>query len=73
MGRHRATVQEWLKHDPEGGIEECFKLAKSQLGLGDYEVCSWQGWHRPMTLVLAAQVFLTVLRSQSDAQPVLQT
>lgn len=47
-------------------IEECFKLAKSQLGLGDYEVRSWQGWHRHMTLVLAAQVFLTVLRSQVE-------
>jgi SRSO17 transposase len=47
-------------------IEECFKLAKGQLGLGDYEVRSWQGWHRHMTLVLAAQVFLTVLRSQVE-------
>jgi SRSO17 transposase len=47
-------------------IEECFKLAKSQLGLGDYEVRSWQGWHRHMTLVLAAQVFLSVLRSQVE-------
>jgi transposase len=25
LGRHRATVQEWLKHDPEGGIEESLK------------------------------------------------
>lgn len=47
-------------------IEECFKLAKSQLGLGDYEVRSWQGWHRHITLVLAAQVFLSVLRSQVE-------
>ena len=35
-------------------IEECFKLAKDQFGLGDYEVRSWQGWHRHMSLVLAA-------------------
>lgn len=47
-------------------IEECFKLAKSQLGLADYEVRSWTGWHRHMTLVLAAQVFLTVLRAQVE-------
>ncbi|MBD3885050.1 hypothetical protein IFO70_25290 [Phormidium tenue FACHB-886] len=45
-------------------IEECFKLAKSQLGLADYEVRSWRGWHRHMTLVIAAQVFLSVLRAQ---------
>jgi len=47
-------------------IEECFKLAKSQLGLADYEVRSWTGWHRHMTLVIAAQVFLSVLRAQVE-------
>jgi SRSO17 transposase len=47
-------------------IEECFKLAKSQLGLADYEVRSWIGWHRHRTLVLAAQIFLTVLRDQVE-------
>jgi len=47
-------------------IEECFKLAKSQLGLADYEVRSWTGWHRHITLVLAAQIFLTVLRAQVE-------
>lgn len=52
------------------GIEECFKLAKSQLGLADYEVRSWTGWHRHMTLVLAAQAFLTVLRAQ--VEPLIQ-
>jgi SRSO17 transposase len=47
-------------------IEECFKLALGQLGLADYEIRSWTGWHRHMTLVLAAQVFLTVLRDQVE-------
>lgn len=47
-------------------IEECFKFAKDQLGLGEYEVRSWHGWHRHITLVLAAQTFLTVLRSQAE-------
>lgn len=47
-------------------IEECFKLAKSQLGLADYEVRSWTGWHRHISLVLAAQVFLSVLRVQVE-------
>ncbi len=27
-------------------IEECFKFAKDQLGLGEYEVRSWHGWYR---------------------------
>ncbi|HEY9846634.1 MAG TPA: hypothetical protein V6D03_10600 [Candidatus Caenarcaniphilales bacterium] len=39
-------------------IEECFQFAKDQLGLGDYEVRSWTGWHRHTALVLAAQAFL---------------
>jgi SRSO17 transposase len=43
-------------------IEECFKLALDQFGLGDYEVRSWVSWHRHMSLVLAAQAFVTVLR-----------
>ncbi|MBD2309884.1 IS701 family transposase [Chroococcidiopsis sp. FACHB-1243] len=47
-------------------IEECFKFAKDQLGLGEYEVRSWHGWHRHITLVLAAQTFLTVLRYQTE-------
>ncbi len=47
-------------------IEECFKLALDQLGLGEYEVRSWHGWHRHITLVLATQTFLTVLRHQTE-------
>ena len=47
-------------------IEECFQFAKGQLGLGDYEVRSWTGWHRHVTLVLAAGAFLSVLRYQAE-------
>ncbi|WP_281168660.1 transposase [Chroococcidiopsis thermalis] len=47
-------------------IEECFKFAKDSLGLGEYEVRSWHGWHRHITLVLTAQTFLTVLRHQTE-------
>jgi SRSO17 transposase len=50
-------------------IEECFQFAKDQLGLGDYEVRSWTGWHRHTTLVLAAQAFLSVLRHQVEPLP----
>ncbi len=35
-------------------IEEVFKLAKGQVGLDQYEVRSWQGWHRHITLALLA-------------------
>ena len=47
-------------------IEECFAIAKDKLGLSQYEVRSWQGWHRHMTLVMAAQAFSTVLRHQLE-------
>lgn len=47
-------------------VEECFAIAKDKLGLSQYEVRSWQGWHRHMTLVMAAQAFLTVLRHQLE-------
>ena len=51
-------------------IEECFAIAKDKLGLSEYEVRSWRGWHRHITLVIAAQAFLTVLRHQVEPIPV---
>jgi SRSO17 transposase len=50
-------------------IEECFTVVKDQLGLSDYEVRSWYGWHRHMSLVMAAQAFLNVLRHQLEPLP----
>ena len=46
-------------------IETCFQSAKGEVGLDAYEVRSWHGWHRHMTLCLFAQAFLAVLRSVS--------
>ncbi len=52
-------------------IEEVFKLAKGQVGLDHYEVRSWQGWHRHMTLALLALAALattaaTVKKGEPD-------
>jgi SRSO17 transposase len=41
-------------------IETFFKQAKGQVGLDHYEVRSWQGWHRHMTLALWALALLAV-------------
>lgn len=41
-------------------IEDFFKQAKGQIGLDHYEVRSWQGWHRHMTLALWALALLAV-------------
>jgi len=46
-------------------IETNFETAKGEVGLDHYEVRSWHGWHRHMTLCLLAQAFLAVLRSVS--------
>ena len=43
-------------------IESNFELAKGEVGLDQYEVRSWTGWHRHMTLAMLALAFLTVLR-----------
>jgi hypothetical protein len=50
-------------------IEECFEFAKDHLGLGEYQVRSWVGWHRHTSLVLAAQAFLAVLRHHIEPLP----
>jgi SRSO17 transposase len=42
-------------------IEECFQRAKEDLGLDHCEARSWHGWHRHMTLCMAAGAFLTGL------------
>ena len=45
-------------------IEECFQRAKEELGLDHCEARSWHGWHRHMTLCMAAAAFLTRLSAQ---------
>lgn len=42
-------------------IEECFQRAKEELGLDHCEARSWHGWHRHMTLCMAAGAFLAGL------------
>src|SRR3954467_9846425 len=37
-----------------GTIEECFERAKDDLGLDHCEARSWHGWHRHMSLCMAA-------------------
>ncbi|MCV6575212.1 MAG: hypothetical protein OIF58_05705, partial [Cohaesibacter sp.] len=37
---------------------ECFLRVKDDLGLDHCEARSWHGWHRHITLVMAAAAFL---------------
>lgn len=50
-------------------VEECFELAKQEVGLDDYEVRSWHGWYRHITLAMLALAFLVVMRVKLNASP----
>jgi SRSO17 transposase len=43
-------------------IEVCFESSKQETGLDEYEVRSWTGWYRHVTLSMLASVFLTAVR-----------
>lgn len=45
-------------------IEACFERAKNDLGLDHCEARSWHGWHRHVTLCMAALAFLTKLAAE---------
>jgi SRSO17 transposase len=43
-------------------IEACFEAAKGEVGLDEYEVRSWTGWYRHVTLAMLAHAYLAVVR-----------
>jgi SRSO17 transposase len=45
-------------------VEQSFEMAKQEVGLADYELRSFKGWYRHITLACLAHAFLAVLRSQ---------
>ena len=45
-------------------IETLIKEAKSEVGMADYEVRHWHGWHRHMTLVMMAHTWLTLIQHE---------
>jgi SRSO17 transposase len=48
-------------------IEQLFEAAKGEVGLDHYEVRSWTGWYRHITLAMWALVLLTVMRAGAIA------
>jgi SRSO17 transposase len=48
-------------------IEECFERGKGECGLGHYEVRSWTGWYRHVTLSMLALAVLGVVRWRAEA------
>jgi SRSO17 transposase len=49
-------------HSERHRVEEVLEQGKGEVGLGQYEVRSWVGWHPHMTLALLALWFLTLER-----------
>lgn len=49
-------------------IERAFQDAKSELGMSQYEVRGWKGWHHHMALVCLAQLFVMKERLAAEAQ-----
>jgi SRSO17 transposase len=41
-------------------VEDCFLRGKGEVGLDEYEVRGWRGWHHHMTLVMLALWFLVL-------------
>jgi SRSO17 transposase len=50
-------------------IDDTFKLAKGQVGLDHYEVRSWHGWYRHLTLALVALAALAIGARKKGAPP----
>ena len=49
-------------------IEVGFEQAKGEVGLDEYEVRTWDAWHRHITLALLAHAYLEVTRTTSDLE-----
>ncbi len=61
---HPHALQTWVERiGTRWPIEQCFEEAKNECGVDEYEVRSWQGWHRHITLSMVAQNFLAEQRS----------
>jgi SRSO17 transposase len=48
-------------------VEECFERGKGECGLDHYEVRSWVGWYRHVTLSLLALAVLAAVRRRAAA------
>jgi SRSO17 transposase len=49
-------------------VEESIQVGKGEVGLDHYEVRSWTGWYRHITLAMLASAFLAVIRAESGAE-----
>lgn len=67
------TVQEYAYFQAQRyWVERCFDDAKNELGMSDYQVRKWRGWHHHHALVMMASLFLVKERlAQREAAPLM--
>jgi SRSO17 transposase len=59
-GESEVSLKEYARvAKAEHRVEDCLRRAKSEAGLGDYQVRGWSAWHHHQTLSLLAAWFLT--------------
>jgi SRSO17 transposase len=49
-------------------VEHCFREAKSECGMADYQVRRWDAWHNHMALVMLSTLFLVKQKIQGRPQ-----
>jgi SRSO17 transposase len=49
-------------------VEEAIERAKGECGLDQYEVRSWTGWYRHITLSMLALVCATFMQAQANVE-----
>jgi SRSO17 transposase len=49
-------------------VEESIQTGKGEVGLDHYEVRSWTGWYRHISLAMWAQAWLSVIRAEQGAE-----
>ncbi len=61
------TLQEMVEaYGTRWTVEQCFEEGKGEVGLDEYEVRSWHGWFRHVTLSMLALAFLAALRANGE-------
>jgi len=67
--RAHTTLRELLRvAGTRWTVEESIQTAKGEVGLDHYEVRSFSGWYRHMTLAIWASAFLSVVRAEAGAE-----
>ncbi len=57
-----------MSPDSAGRLRIAFEEAKGEVGLDEYEVRSWTGWYRHITLALLAHAFLAGIRAATGQE-----